>query len=59
MIAKNFKPEIRAGMGRQYFECYKALMHVANETEEELAKAAELKNASSQYKKSTPAINQV
>ena len=34
-------------------------MHVANETEEELAKAAELKKPSSQYKKSTPAINQV
>ena len=59
MIAKNFKPEIRAGMGRQYFEWYRALMHVANEIEEELAKAAELKKASSQYKKSTPAVNQV
>ena len=55
MIAKNFKPEIRAGMMRQYFERYKALMHVANETEEELAKVAGLKKASSQYKKSTPA----
>ena len=56
MIAKNFKPEIRAGMGRQYFERYKAFMHVANETEEELAKATELKKASSQYKKSTPEL---
>ena len=59
MIAKNFKPKIRAGMGREYFERYKALMHVANETEKELAKAVELKKASSQYKKSTPAVNQV
>ena len=45
MIAKNFKLEIRTGMGRQYFERYKALMHVANETEEELAKVTELKRA--------------
>ena len=59
MIAKNFKAEIRASMGRQYFKRYKALMHVANETEEELAKATELKKASSQYKKSAPAMNQV
>ena len=50
MIAKNFKLEIRASMGRQYFEQYKALMHVANETEKELAKTAKLKKASSQYK---------
>ena len=34
-------------------------MHVANETEEELAKAAELKKASSQFKKFTPTVNQV
>ena len=59
MITKNFKLEIRADMGRQYFERYKALMHVANETEEELAKAAELKKVSSRYKKSTPTVNQV
>ena len=56
MIAKNFKPKIRVGRGRQYFKRYKVLMHVINETEEKLAKAAELKNASSQYKKSTPAV---
>ena len=59
MIAKNFKPEIKAGMGRQYFEHYKALIHVANETEEDLAKTDELKKASSQYKKFAPAVNQV
>ena len=59
MITKNFKPKIRAGMGRQYFERYKALMHVANETKEELAKATEHKRASSQYKKIAPAINHV
>lgn len=46
-------------MGRMYFECYKALMHIANETEENVAKAAEVKKASSQYKKTTLAINQV
>ena len=43
MIVKNFKPEIRNGMGHQYFKRYKALMHVANEIEEELAQAAEAK----------------
>lgn len=37
MIVKNFKLEIRNGMSPQYFERYKTLMHVANETEEELA----------------------
>ena len=36
-------------MGRQYFEQYKALMHVANETKEELAKTVDLKKASLRY----------
>lgn len=31
-------------MGCQYFKLYKALTHVANETEEELAKAAKARN---------------
>ena len=59
MITKNFKPEIRVGMEIQYFERYKVLMHVTNETEDELAKAAELKKTSSQYKKFIPAVNQI
>ena len=53
MIVKNFKPEIRNNMGHQYFKRYKALMHVANEIEEELAQAAEVKKAFFQYKKIT------
>ena len=56
MIAKNFKPELRAGMERKYFERYKALMHVANKTEEELAKVAKLKKVSSRYKKPHPQL---
>ena len=59
MIVKNFKPDIRSGMGHQYFEWYKALMHVANEIEEEFAQATEAKKASSQYKEITSTINQV
>ena len=47
MIIKNFKPEIRNGIGHQYFKHYKALMHMANETEEELTKAVETKKTSS------------
>ncbi|KAM7489428.1 hypothetical protein LguiB_026912 [Lonicera macranthoides] len=45
-------------MGHQYLDRYKALMHVANEIEEELAQATEAKEAFSQYEKTTPAINQ-
>lgn len=47
LIVKNFKPKIRNGMEWQYFEKYKALMHIANETKEELAKVVEVKKASS------------
>ena len=59
MIVKNFKPKIRSSMGHQYIERYKALMHITNETDEELAQVAKAKKASSQYKKVTLAINQV
>ncbi|KAM7489419.1 hypothetical protein LguiB_026903 [Lonicera macranthoides] len=60
MIVKNLKPEIRTQMGHQFFGKFKALLHVGNEIEEELAKQAKTKKSASQYKKtSTSAINQV
>lgn len=58
MIVKNLKPEIRAQMGHQFFDHFKALLYMANMIEEELTKQAENKKARSQYKKaSTSAIN--
>ena len=59
MIVKNFKPEIRNGMGHQYFERHKVPMHVVNAIEEELAQATEANKAFFQYKKITPTVNQV
>ena len=49
-------------MGHQFFSRFKALLHVGNEIEDELAKQVETKKASSQYRKattSTSSINQV
>lgn len=38
IIVKNLKTKIRTLMGHQFFGCFKALLYVANEIEEELAK---------------------
>ena len=59
MIVKNFEPEIWSDMGHQYFEWYKAPMHVANAIKEELAQVAEANKAFFQYKKIIPTVNQV
>ena len=54
LVVKNLKLLIKAQLGRQFFNRYKALLHVGNEIEEDLAKQAEIKKASSQYKKTSP-----
>ena len=38
LVVKNLKPEIKAQLGRQFFNRYKALLHVGNEIKEDLAK---------------------
>ncbi|KAM7522818.1 hypothetical protein LguiA_012730 [Lonicera macranthoides] len=60
MIVKNLKTEIRNKMGHQFFDRFKALLHVGNEIEKELAKQAEANESIAQYKKaSTTAANQI
>lgn len=38
MIVKKLKPKIQNQMGHQFFGWFKALLHVGNEIEEQLAK---------------------
>ena len=37
LVVKNLKPKIKAQLGPQLFNRYKALLHVGNEIEEDLA----------------------
>ena len=54
LVVKNLKPEIKAQLGRQFFNRYKALLHVGNEIEEHLAKQAEIKKLHNNIRQPLP-----